>query len=85
MIKGLDDDEIEFLDMVDRKKMEQEKRLQNEEAKELQQFRKKAAALKEQKRSDEDSDSKFSSLNESFSSGYLLTCKTSTRNCRDYF
>ena len=69
MIKGLDDDEIEFLDMVDRAKVEQEKRLQSEEAKELEQFRKKAAALKEQKKSEDKSNPKFSSLSESFSSG----------------
>jgi len=69
MIKGLDDDEVEFLDLVDRTKLEQEKRLQNEEAKELHQFRMKAAALKEQKKIEEESNPKFSSLNESFSSG----------------
>ena len=73
MIKGLDDDEVEFLDMVDRKKLEQEKRLQNEEAKELLQFRMKAAALKEQKKVEEETNSKFSSLNESFTSGYIYT------------
>lgn len=69
MIKGLDDDEIEFLDLVDQKKLEQEKRLKSEEAKELHQFRLKAAALKEQKKIEGESNSKFSSLSESFSSG----------------
>lgn len=73
MIRGLDDDEIEFLDMVDRTKMEQEKRLQNEEAKELEQFRSKVAALKEKsltkKIEEDDVSSVISSITESPSSG----------------
>ncbi len=72
MIKGLDDDEIEFLDMVDRQKMEYEKRLQDEEAKELQQFRNKKAALKEQtaaKKIEEEITPMISTLNETFSPG----------------
>lgn len=47
MIRGLDDDEIEFLNMVDRTKMEQEKRLRSEEEEALQQYRNKVAALKQ--------------------------------------
>lgn len=72
MIKGLDDDEIEFLDMVDRTKMEEEKRLMNEEAKELQEFRNKVAALKEQslnKKIEEEVTPIISSINDTLSSG----------------
>lgn len=47
MIRGLDDDEIEFLNMVDRTKIEQEKRLRSEEEEALQQYRNKVAALKQ--------------------------------------
>lgn len=72
MIKGLDDDEIEFLDMVDRTKMEHEKRLQNEEAKELQQYRNKVAALKQKsltKKPEDNVTPIFSSMSETFSTG----------------
>lgn len=72
MIKGLDDDEIEFLDMVDRTKMEEEKRLMKEEAKELQEFRNKVAALKEQsltKKIEEEVTPIISSINDTLSSG----------------
>ncbi|XP_065222872.1 PSME3-interacting protein isoform X2 [Planococcus citri] len=72
MIKGLDDDEIEFLDMVDRTKMEEEKRLMKEEAKELQEYRNKVAALKEQslaQKIDEEVTPVISSLNDTLTSG----------------
>lgn len=48
MIKGLDDDEVEFLDLVDRTKMEEEKRKWEEEKKEMQDFRAAVASLNEQ-------------------------------------
>lgn len=47
MIKGLDDDEVEFLDLVDQKKLEAEQRKEIEEKQELLDFRKKVEQLKE--------------------------------------
>lgn len=47
MIKGLDDDEIEFLDLVDRKKLAEERRKNIEEEKEMRDFKKKVASLQE--------------------------------------
>lgn len=52
MIKGLDDDEVEFLDLVDQNKMNAERKAQLEEAKEMSDFRQKVASLQE-KRMDE--------------------------------
>lgn len=48
MIKGLDDDEIEFLDLVDRSKLEEERKKSLEEAREMADFRNKVASLQEQ-------------------------------------
>ena len=39
MVRGLEDDEIEFLDLVDRTKMEQERRVKDEENSALSEFR----------------------------------------------
>jgi len=47
MIKGLDDDEIEFLDLVDRSKLEEERKKSIEEAREMADFRNKVATLHE--------------------------------------
>ncbi|XP_063218399.1 PSME3-interacting protein isoform X2 [Bacillus rossius redtenbacheri] len=47
MIKGLDDDEVEFLDLVDRSKMEEERRKSAEEAREINDFRNAVATLQE--------------------------------------
>lgn len=47
MIKGLDDDEVEFLDFVDRKKIEAEQLKELEEKQELMEFRKHVEKLKE--------------------------------------
>ncbi|XP_065085240.1 PSME3-interacting protein [Ochlerotatus camptorhynchus] len=52
MIKTLDDDEVEFLDLVDQNKMNAERKAQLEEAKEMSDFRQKVASLQE-KRMDE--------------------------------
>uniref|UniRef100_A0A182Q603 FAM192A/Fyv6 N-terminal domain-containing protein n=1 Tax=Anopheles farauti TaxID=69004 RepID=A0A182Q603_9DIPT len=52
MIKGLDDDEVEFLDLVDKNRMQAERQAQIEEQKELNEFRAKVATLQE-KRLDE--------------------------------
>ncbi|XP_071639424.1 PSME3-interacting protein isoform X2 [Temnothorax longispinosus] len=49
MIKGLDDDEVEFLDLVDRKKMEEERKKNLEEEKEMRDFKAAVASLQEQK------------------------------------
>lgn len=48
MIKGLDDDEVEFLDLVDKSKFEEEKRKYLAESKALDEFRKKRACLEEE-------------------------------------
>jgi len=47
MIKGLDDDEIEFLDLVDRSKLEEEHRKKLEEDREMADFRNKVASYQE--------------------------------------
>ncbi|KAF4521569.1 hypothetical protein B566_EDAN001289 [Ephemera danica] len=47
MIKGLDDDEVDFLDLVDRSKMEAERRKYAEEAQEMEDFRSAVASLQE--------------------------------------
>jgi hypothetical protein len=47
MIKGLDDDEVEFLDLVDRSKLEEERRKSAEEAREMKDFRNAVATLQE--------------------------------------
>ncbi|KAG8038101.1 hypothetical protein G9C98_006426 [Cotesia typhae] len=47
MIKGLDDDEVEFLDLVDRKKLEEERKKKEEEAQELRNFKKAVASLQD--------------------------------------
>uniref|UniRef100_A0A182J8K5 FAM192A/Fyv6 N-terminal domain-containing protein n=1 Tax=Anopheles atroparvus TaxID=41427 RepID=A0A182J8K5_ANOAO len=52
MIKGLDDDEVEFLDLVDKNRMHAERQAHIEEQKELNEFRAKVATLQE-KRLDE--------------------------------
>ncbi|XP_052889532.1 PSME3-interacting protein [Anopheles moucheti] len=52
MIKGLDDDEVEFLDLVDKNRMQAERQAHLEEQKELNEFRAKVATLHE-KRLDE--------------------------------
>lgn len=49
MIKGLDDDEVEFLDLVDRTKMEEERKKNLEEEKEMRDFKAAVASLQEQK------------------------------------
>lgn len=47
MIKGLDDDEIEFLDLVDRTKLAADRRKTLEEEKELNDYRNRVATLQE--------------------------------------
>ncbi|XP_053687955.1 PSME3-interacting protein [Sabethes cyaneus] len=49
MIKTLDDDEVEFLDLVDKNKLNAERQAQIEEAKEMSEFRQKVASLHEQR------------------------------------
>ncbi|BES96353.1 NEFA-interacting nuclear protein NIP30 [Nesidiocoris tenuis] len=48
MIKGLDDDEVDFLDLVDRSKMEEERKKAVEEQREIADFRNRVASLQEQ-------------------------------------
>ncbi|XP_018322005.1 protein FAM192A isoform X1 [Agrilus planipennis] len=48
MIKGLDDDEIEFLDLVDKTKMAVDRRKMIEEEKELNDYRNRVASLNEE-------------------------------------
>lgn len=47
MIKGLDDDEIEFLDLVDRTKLEADRKKELEEEIELKDYRNRVAILQE--------------------------------------
>lgn len=47
MIKGLDDDEVEFLDLVDRTKLEEERKKNLEEQKEMRDFKAAVASLQE--------------------------------------
>ena len=48
LVKVLDDDEIDFLDFVDRAKLEEEKRKREEEKKELTAFRDEVSKLREE-------------------------------------
>lgn len=48
MIRGLDDDEINFLDIVDKAKLEAEKQQLIQEKNELSEFRQRVANLQEQ-------------------------------------
>lgn len=47
LIRGLDDDEVDFLDVIDRAKMDADKKQQLEERNELRDFREKVASLQE--------------------------------------
>lgn len=47
LIRGLDDDEINFLDIVDRAKIDAERRQQIQEDNELSEFRQRVASLQE--------------------------------------
>lgn len=48
MIRGLDDDEVDFLEVIDKAKMDAERKQQLEEKHEMQDFRQKVATLQEQ-------------------------------------
>lgn len=48
LIRGLDDDEVDFLDVVDKAKSEAEHKQQLEEINELREFREKVASIQEQ-------------------------------------
>lgn len=48
LIRGLDDDEINFLDIVDKAKLDAEKQLQMQDDSELSEFRERVASLQEQ-------------------------------------
>lgn len=50
MIKGLDDDEVEFLDLVDRSKLAEERKQRGEEARELASYRSAVATLQQHSR-----------------------------------
>lgn len=45
MIRGLDDDEVGFLELVDKKKMNEERRQLIEEARQIEEFRSKVSTL----------------------------------------
>lgn len=48
MIRGLDDDEVEYLSYVDQRKLTEERKKIEEEQQELRDFREKVATLQEQ-------------------------------------
>lgn len=48
MIRGLDDDEVDFLDVIDKAKLDAERKQQLEEKNEMKDFREKVATLQEQ-------------------------------------
>lgn len=48
LIRGLDDDEVDFLDVIDKAKIDAERKQQLEEKNEMQDFRQKVATLQEQ-------------------------------------
>lgn len=48
LVRGLDDDEINFLDIVDKAKLDAERKLQMQDDSELAEFRERAATLQEQ-------------------------------------
>ncbi|XP_055627298.1 PSME3-interacting protein [Toxorhynchites rutilus septentrionalis] len=53
MIKTLDDDEVEFLDLVDNNKLKAERQAQLDEEKEMSEFRQKVASLHEKQMDDQ--------------------------------
>ncbi|CAL1278488.1 unnamed protein product [Larinioides sclopetarius] len=57
LIKGLDDDEVAFLELVDQTKIEMETRLWEEEKKEIQEFRRAVSTL-----TDEEEEAKIQHL-----------------------
>ncbi len=48
LIRGLDDDEVDFLEVIDKAKIDAERKQQLEEKNEMQDFRQKVATLQEQ-------------------------------------
>lgn len=52
MIRGLDDDEVDFLDVIDKAKSVAERKQQQEELNELQDFRQKVASMQEKSQDD---------------------------------
>lgn len=48
LIRGLDDDEVQFLELVDKNKMDMEKKQMLEEEQELKDFRSRVATLQEE-------------------------------------
>lgn len=52
MIRGLDDDEVGFLDVIDKAKSVAERKQQQEELNELQDFREKVASMQEKSQDD---------------------------------
>lgn len=48
LIRGLDEDEVNFLDIVDKAKLDAEKQLQKADDSELSEFRERVASLQEQ-------------------------------------
>lgn len=52
LIRGLDDDEVDFLEIVDKAKMDAEKKQQIEDNSELMDYRKRVASLQEKSMDD---------------------------------
>lgn len=48
LIRGLDDDEVQFLELVDKNKLDMEKKQMLEEEQELKDFRSRVATLQEE-------------------------------------
>lgn len=48
LIRGLDDDEVDFLEVIDKAKIDAERKQQLEEKHEMQDFRRKVATLQEE-------------------------------------
>lgn len=56
MIRGLDDDEVDFLEVIDKAKSVAERKQQQEELNELQDFRQKVASMQEKSQDDVSAD-----------------------------
>ncbi|KAA0199556.1 hypothetical protein HAZT_HAZT007341 [Hyalella azteca] len=86
MVRGLEDDEIEFLEMVDRTKMEQEKKVRDEESSALSDFRKRRAEIEMARASElvsavTHSSSGTSSRNKTNSQKSLLSAAIKRKGC----
>lgn len=75
LIRGLDDDEVQFLELVDKNKMDMEKKQMLEEEQELKDFRSRVATLQE-----ESVDKVTKKINQCFYWLLIMVCGITSKN-----